>query len=85
MYDSERRKIYMSTRWRRLRDIKIKNTPLCEMCMKEGVVTPAVDVHHIISFMRANDKQSRIYLAYDYDNLMSLCKKHHQLIHNSKQ
>ena len=41
MYDLERRKIYMSTRWRKLRDLKIKNDPLCEMCLEDGVVTPA--------------------------------------------
>lgn len=84
MYDAERRKIYMSTRWRTLRDLKIKNDPLCEMCLEEGIVTPADDVHHIVSFMSVTDKYSRYYLAYDYNNLKSLCKKHHQLVHNSK-
>lgn len=84
MYDLERRKIYMSTRWRKLRDLKIKNDPLCEMCLEDGVVTPAEDVHHIVSFMSVTDKHSRAYLAYNYNNLKSLCKKHHQLVHNSK-
>ena len=27
------------------------NHPLCERCEKEGKVVPAIDVHHIISFM----------------------------------
>ena len=64
--------------------VTLKNDPLCEMCLEEGIVTPADDVHHIVSFMSVTDKHSRTYLAYDYNNLKSLCKKHHQLVHNSK-
>ena len=82
-YDNERRKIYNSERWRRLRAWKFANTPLCESCQKEGKITPAEDIHHIVSFMSVEDQQRRITLAYDYDNLMSLCKQHHQKIHNA--
>lgn len=82
LYEEERRKIYKSTRWRKLRALKIAEQPLCEMCLKEGKTTIAEDVHHIESFMSTDDKVLRIALAYDYENLMSICKTHHQMIHN---
>ena len=83
-YDAERRKVYNSDRWRRLRAWKFACNPLCEMCLKENKITPAEDIHHLISFMSTDDPVQRIVLAYDYDNLMSLCKKCHQAVHNKK-
>ena len=56
--------------------------PLCELCLQENKTVPAEDIHHIISFMSTDDPQQRLFLAYDYDNLMSLCKQCHQKIHN---
>ncbi|WP_307768926.1 HNH endonuclease [uncultured Bacteroides sp.] len=82
LYEEERRKIYKSTRWRKLRALKIAEQPLCEMCLKEGKTTIAEDVHHIESFMSTDDPMRRMALAYDYENLMSICKTHHQMIHN---
>lgn len=81
-YATERRKIYNSTRWKRLRAWKFANNPLCEKCLEKNVVTPAEDIHHKISFMSTDDPEQRIFLAYDYDNLMSLCKPCHQNEHN---
>lgn len=83
-YDSERRKIYDSERWKHLRAWKYVNSPLCEVCLQKDIVTPAEDIHHIVSFMSTNDPVQRVFLAYDYDNLQSLCKRCHQSIHNSK-
>lgn len=82
--DEERKKIYQSERWRRLRAIKFAANPLCEICQKKGIATPTEDIHHIISFVGVDDTDRRYRLAYDYDNLMSLCKKCHQEIHNKK-
>ncbi|MDR1582080.1 MAG: HNH endonuclease [Prevotellaceae bacterium] len=81
-YDAERRKIYNSERWRRLRRIKFAHNPLCELCEKKGIIIPAEDIHHIVSFMSAGDIEQRRHLAYDFDNLLSLCKVCHQKIHN---
>lgn len=83
-YNAGRRKIYQSQRWRTLRLAKLTDTPLCEMCQKDGVIKQAIDVHHIVSFMSTDDKTKRNALAYDYDNLMSLCKECHQLVHNGR-
>lgn len=83
-YNAERRKIYQSQRWRMLRLAKLSDNPLCEMCMKNGIVKPAIDVHHITSFMSTDDEVRRKALAYDYENLMSLCKECHQFVHNGQ-
>lgn len=80
----ERQKIYQSTKWKELRLAKLMQQPLCELCLKEDKVVLAVDVHHITSFMSTTDHLKRIYLAYNPDNLMSLCKECHQKVHNSK-
>ena len=84
-YDADRRKIYNSERWRKLSAYKIASSPLCEQCLKNGKVTPAEDVHHIRSFMSTDDPLLRYRLAYDIDNLMSLCKQCHQSIHNRRE
>lgn len=84
-HDVERRKIYDSDRWRRLRAWKYVCNPLCEMCLRENKTVPAEDIHHIVSFMSTDDPVQRTCLAYDYDNLMSLCKTCHQAVHNLKQ
>ena len=81
-YVSDRRRIYNSERWRRLRAIKFADQPLCEMCQAKGIIRVAEDIHHIKSFMTAETKQEMYKLAYEYDNLMSLCKQCHQSIHN---
>lgn len=74
-YDAERRKIYNSRRWQHLRNIKFMNDPLCEVCAGKGLAIPAEDVHHIVSFMSTDDPQLRLWLAYDYSNLMSVWQK----------
>ncbi|MDL2305360.1 HNH endonuclease [Bacteroides sp. OttesenSCG-928-D19] len=84
LYDKERRKIYNSERWRKLSNLKFIDNPLCENCQDKGVAKPSEDIHHIISFMTTDDSMQRIQLAYDYNNLMSLCKECHQEIHNKK-
>lgn len=81
-YDAERRKIYSSERWRKLRGWKFTVDPLCEECLKVGFVIQAEDIHHIKSFMSTDDLCERIRLAYDIENLQSLCKKCHQKKHN---
>lgn len=77
-----RRKVYDSVRWRRLRALKLQNNPLCERCEELGAITPAEDIHHKVSFLTGRNWTEIRILAYDFSNLMSLCKKCHQLIHN---
>lgn len=81
-YSEERRKVYATRAWRRLRLAKLADSPLCEMCLQRGFVKVAIDVHHKRSFMSVTGAE-RDACAYDYDNLMSLCKECHQQIHNA--
>ena len=83
-HDAERRKIYNTARWKRIRKLKFLDNPLCEICEKKGIITPAEDIHHITSFMSTNDPVKRYFLAYDMDNLLSLCKQCHQKVHNER-
>ncbi|MDR1938330.1 MAG: HNH endonuclease [Tannerellaceae bacterium] len=81
-YDKERRKIYNSERWRTVRRLKFATNPLCEICERNDLTVPAEDIHHITSFMSTDDPEARYHLAYDFDNLLSLCKVCHQKVHN---
>lgn len=81
----ERRYIYDTSQWRKLRSAHLQQHPLCQLCQYEGRIVPAIDVHHIISFMSTNDHLKRLALAYNPDNLMSLCKECHQKVHNQSK
>jgi 5-methylcytosine-specific restriction endonuclease McrA len=70
----ERQKFYQSKEWRNLRMHKLSKNPLCEKCFREGFAVLAEEVHHIIDIKDDVDK------SLDFDNLMSLCKKHHSQI-----
>lgn len=78
----DRAAIYRTARWRKLRALKLAADPLCEQCLEEGRTVVSSDVHHKVSFMSTDDPVRRKYLAYDFDNLQSLCKQCHQKIHN---
>jgi 5-methylcytosine-specific restriction protein A len=45
-YDADRRKIYNSERWRRLRAWKFLCNPLCELCLKEGPPRTSTTLSH---------------------------------------
>lgn len=79
----ERMKIYNSQRWRDIREKKMIDNPLCEICEKENRITPVDDVHHIVSFMTTDDPVRRNHLAYDYSNLQSLCDTCHRKQHRN--
>lgn len=64
--------IYNSKKWKELRAQYISDHPLCECCGE-----PAVQVHHIKSFSTGKSKKEIEKLAYDPNNLMSLCKHCH--------
>jgi 5-methylcytosine-specific restriction protein A len=58
-------------RWRKLRAAFIAENPLCVFCQRDGRVTPAAVVDHIVAH-----KGNEILLL-DWNNLQSLCKHHH--------
>ena len=76
-----RQKVYQTAKWRKLRLSKLQLYPLCELCLKKDIVKPAVDVHHIISPFSVQQNYKDFY-AYNFNNLMSLCKECHGKIHS---
>lgn len=78
----ERQKIYQSKRWKELRLSKLRDQPLCELCLAKDKVTPAIDVHHIDSFLNYEGLK-RIDKAYNYNNLLSVCKECHSWLHRN--
>lgn len=76
LYDKQSRnkkakKFYSSGQWQKIRKIKLNKNPICEMCKKKGIITPATEVDHIIPIKV--DWSSRA----DLNNLQSLCHSCH--------
>lgn len=78
-----RQKAYQNKHWRKMRDTYLKEHPICEECLKKGIVTPAEDVHHIKSPFRGGEVNYNMLL--DYHNLESVCKDCHGEIHAQQQ
>ena len=77
-------KLINSYRWQLLRKKKFIANPLCEECRKQGRVVPTEEVHHIIPVESGKDEAEMTKLAYDYNNLQSLCKACHAAAHAPK-
>lgn len=73
--DKEMQGFYHSQAWVKLREIKIKQNPLCEECYKNGRLKKAVIVDHILPAKEYPDKRLNI------DNLQSLCASCHNKKH----
>ena len=69
--DPEHNKRY-GRAWKRIRDRYIKAHPLCEQCQKNGYITPAEEVHHILPLSKGGGNET--------NNLMALCKSCHSRI-----
>jgi len=65
--------IYQDPRWKRLRAAKFRENPLCEKCEAKGMVVMAKEVHHKIPFQTGRTPEEVERLAFDWDNLQSLC------------
>ena len=76
---------YHTGAWKRLRPVALgRDGGMCQECMREfragyGIKPArATMVHHIIPIEERPD------LALDLNNLLSLCAKHHNLVHPEK-
>ena len=58
--------------WRKVRNSYIMHNPLCEQCSRQGRVTAAQDVDHIVPFKGKDDP-----LRLDWNNFQSLCRRCH--------
>jgi len=59
--------------WKRIRDRKIKENPLCEECLKVGIIKAAEEVHHILPLADGGTSER--------SNLISLCRSCHLKAH----
>ena len=70
--------------WQRLRLCHLRDHPLCEKCLAKGKVVPGEDIHHIKSPFNYDNMTIDMQLAFDDNNLQTLCKTCHQEEHNRK-
>lgn len=75
----ERKAFYNGKRWVELRRLVLLKHPLCKRCLAEGRVVEATVVHHVIERLERPD------LAYDVDNLESVCGTCHTAHHARKR
>ena len=76
------KRLINSYRWQLLRRKQIIKQPLCEDCLKKGRVTVAEEVHHAIPVESGKDFAEMQRLAYDFSNLVSLCRECHYFRHH---
>ena len=62
---------YTTRRWQRLRREKLRVNPFCELCLKQGRLTVAVVVDHVVAIKAGGE----VYPA--LDGLMSCCTPCH--------
>lgn len=74
MYKKLRRLFYQSTAWRKLATKVRRKQGKCMFCKK----TVPLDVHHVVYLF--NDPTRGL----DMTNLVALCRKHHNEIHEGK-
>jgi 5-methylcytosine-specific restriction protein A len=74
----EANRFYACARWKKVRAWKLDQNPLCERCEAVGLTELAVHVHHV------RDRRAHPELAFDGDNLESLCVRCHNSHHKSK-
>lgn len=83
--DKNYQRLLNDKQWKLLRAAVFRRTNgLCEMCMKEGHITPGVDVHHIRPVEQAKTVEGPDGMrarCYDPNNVMLLCVPCHIKTH----
>lgn len=74
-----------SYEWQKLRRKKFIINPICEDCERKGRITPTEEVHHNVPVESGKDEEEMRRLAYDFNNLVSLCRTCHAERHAPKQ
>lgn len=74
--------LIQSKEWQRLRKRKwTAEEGLCERCRKNGIITPAVAVHHIRPVLLDRNHVNMQQRCFDYSNLMCVCQACHEAMH----
>lgn len=78
--DQDSKRFYNSGAWKKVRRLKLSQSPLCELCLHSTPrqLRPASHVHHKIEL---RDDRS---LGLDLDNLQALCHGCHSRLHASR-
>ena len=80
----QRQSMYSKAEYRKLRDWYYQCHPICEDCAKLGLTTPSRDIHHVMSPYDPNISPAESYRRLmDENNLVSLCRYHHNLRHGN--
>lgn len=79
-----KQKFYNSNGWKKLRQQKLSEQPLCELCLQRGMTKPGQEVHHAIKFFDQYNEADKWLLLLDPDNLVTVCKSCHQHIHKQR-
>ena len=83
--DKNYQRLLNDKQWKLLRAAVFRRTNgLCEMCLKEGRLTPGVDVHHIRPVEQAKSVEGPDGMrarCYDPNNVMLLCIPCHIKVH----
>ena len=78
--EAQRREIYSTSRWRRLRaQVLVRDGHLCQPCKRDGRVGPAAIVHHLRGVEEHRDG------IWDIDNLESTCRRCHGVEHKEME
>ena len=76
--------IYNSREWHELRTAKLRSTKgLCEECLKQGIITEARCVHHVVPIetARTRDEMRRLAIDCGLQGLRALCYACHAKVH----
>ena len=83
--DKRYQRLLNDKQWKLLRAAVFRRTNgLCEMCLKEGFITPGMDVHHIRPVEQAKYVEGPDGMrarCYDPNNVMLLCVPCHIKVH----
>ena len=80
----QRQSMYSKAEYRKLRDWYYQCHPICEDCQRIGLLTPSRDIHHVMSPYDPNISPAESYRRLiDENNLVSLCRYHHNLRHGN--
>jgi len=74
-HDTEESRLRNAAAWRKAsKAARERDGGLCQMCLAEHTLTyDGLEVHHIQPLSERPD------LAYDIDNLVTLCRRHHEI------
>ena len=82
----ERQELYQSRQWKDLRKKLQMERPLCENCLKKGIIKPMEECHHVLSpFQKGITEEEKYRRAFDEKNILCLCKDCHIKEHHKDE